>query len=94
MGYSYGSLHHAEDDAPRAAPVVCDPSHDVMRVVGTGRPRELWVLYPFHDQKIVCRGVVLSYYEIDAKEAPTDAEWKAMLDSKEPPREPKWLTGG
>jgi hypothetical protein len=34
---------------------------------------------------------VLSYYELDAEDAPTDAEWKAMLDSKEPPREPAWL---
>ena len=94
MGYSYGSLINAVDDAPRAAPVVCDPIDDSMRVVGAGRPRELWVLYPYRGEKRVCRGVVLSYYEFDARDAPTDAEWKAMLDSKDPPREPTWLTGG
>jgi hypothetical protein len=93
MGYSLGSVQHPEDDAPRAASVICDPSNDVMRVVGTGRPRELWVLYPYRGEKVVCRGVVLSYYELDAKDAPTDAEWKAMLDSKDPPPEPPWITG-
>lgn len=91
MGYSYGSVQHPVDDAPRAASAICDPANDVMRVVGTGRPRELWVLYPWRGEKAVCRGVVLTYYEIDAKDAPTDAEWRAMLDSKEPPREPPWL---
>jgi hypothetical protein len=91
MGYSFGSLNHARDDAPRAASVVCDPESTVMRVIGTGRPRELWVLYPHRGERVVCRGVVLSYYELDAEDAPTDAEWKAMLDSKEPPREPAWL---
>jgi hypothetical protein len=84
-------VQHPVDDAPRAAAAICDPLNDVMRVVGTGRPRELWILYPYREQKVVCRGVVLSYYEIDAKEVPTDVEWKAMLDSKEPPREPPWL---
>lgn len=93
MGYSYGSVQHPEDDAPRAAAVICDPLNDVMRVVGTGRPRELWVLYPYRGEKVLCRGVVLSYHELDAKEAPTDAEWKAMLDSEEPPPEPPWITG-
>ncbi|MCK6460771.1 MAG: DUF3160 domain-containing protein [Planctomycetes bacterium] len=93
MGYSPGSVRLPVDDAPRAAAVICDPVNEVMRIVGTGRLRELWVLYPRRDSRIACRGVVLSYYELDAKEAPTDAEWKAMLDSKEPPPEPPWITG-
>ncbi len=93
LGYSCGSLTQAVDDAPRAAAVICDPLNKVMRVVGAGRPRELWVLYPDRGGPVPCRGVVLSYYEFDAKEAPTDAEWKAMLDSKDPPREPAYLNG-
>ncbi len=93
MGYSYGSVQHAEDDAPRAAAVVCDPIHDTVRIVATGRPREIWVLYPYRGERWPCRGVVLSYYEHDAREVPTDAEWKALLDSNDPPREPGWLTG-
>jgi len=93
MGYSYGSLRNATDDAPRAAAVVCDPLNDRLRVVGTGRPRELWVLYPYRGQDTPCRGVVLSYYELDVQAAPTDLEWKAMLDSSQPPREPGWLSG-
>lgn len=93
MGYSFGSVEHAEDDAPRAAAVLCDPIHDTVRIVGTGRPREVWVLYPYRGELWPCRGVVLSYYEHDGKEVPSDAEWKALLDSKDPPREPAWLTG-
>ena len=56
-----------------------------------GRPRRLYVLYPWNGGEILCRGSVMSYYEYWESGPLTDEEWKAKLDSKDAPAQPAWI---
>jgi hypothetical protein len=76
----------AADDAPRTAPVVWDPIRKKVRLVSHRRPRELWILYPFGDERIPCRGVVLTYRE---QEVPIDSDWESRIAAAD---EPAWIT--
>ena len=62
-----------------------------MLAVAIGRPRSLYVLYPWKGTRYLCRGVVMPYYEYTATERLTDSEWKHRLDSATAPRPPGWV---
>ena len=92
MGYFKNSYEVPRDDAPRWAEVSRDPQHDTALAVAVGRPRYLYVLYPWNGMEILCQGAVMQYYEYDAAGAPlTDAEWLKLLDSPDAPPIPDWL---
>ena len=79
------------DKAPRIADVHTSPDSGVLHV-GISRPRALYVLYPWRDEVVLCRGAVLPYYEFTDPDRLTDDEWKAHLDSPARPDLPTWLT--
>ncbi len=81
------------DRAPQTVPIWNSPSTNATLHAAVGRPRRMWLLYPWQGQPVLCRSAVLTYHEFvepDGKRV-TDAEWKARLDSENPPQPPDWL---
>lgn len=91
MGYDGNSWLSPKDDAPRWVEIHRDPNVGKSLAVGVGRPRKLYVLYPWNGGEILCRGSVMSYYEYWEPGHLTDEEWKAKLDSKGAPSMPSWI---
>jgi len=92
MGYFGNSYLSPRDDAPRWVEVARDPRRDTALAVAVGRPRYLYVLYPWNGMEILCQGSVMQYYEYEAKPTPlTDDEWLRLLDSPDAPPIPAWL---
>jgi hypothetical protein len=92
MLYGGNSYMRAKDDAPRVVDVFTNPVGSRRYLeVGIGRPRALFVLYPFRGQEILCRGAVLPYHEFHHPTRLDDHAWKKLLDSRDPPKPPSWL---
>ena len=91
MGYDGNSWLNPRDDAPRWAEVHRDPRVGRVLAESVGRPRKLYVLYPWNGGEILCRGSVMSYYEYWESGPKTDEEWKTKLDSPEAPPVPVWI---
>jgi hypothetical protein len=92
MFYDGNSYLEPKDDAPRVADVLTNPREGRYLHVGVGRPRALYVLYPYEGREVVCRGAVLPYFELIESARMNDAEWRKRLDSTSPPTAPTWLT--
>jgi hypothetical protein len=93
MLYQGNSYVRPEDDAPRIVDVFTNPTTRKAPYleVGIGRPRELYVVYPYRGKEILCRGAVLPYHEFAYAERLDDAGWKKLLDSREAPQPPAWV---
>jgi len=91
MLYGGNSYFDPRDDAPRIVDVFTNPVADKHLLVGTARPRVLWVLYPVKGTDILCRGAVLPYQEFAHAERLTDSAWKSLLDSPQRPELPDWI---
>lgn len=91
MGYEGNSYDDPRDDAPRWTVVAHDAAIDRNLAVAVGRPRALYVLYPWKGTQVLCRGAVMSYYEYPSKSRLTDAEWLGELGRKPPPAQPDWI---
>jgi hypothetical protein len=91
MFYGGNSYFHPRDDAPRIADVFSNPVAGKHLLVGIGRARHLWVLYPTKGGDVLCRGAVLPYYEFAHPQRLTDAGWKSLLDSPQRPQMPEWI---
>jgi hypothetical protein len=80
------------DDAPRIVDVYANPYIPKSYLhAGIGRPRAIYVLYPWRGNQILCKGAVLPYYEFACEDRLTDTEWKELLDSDERPAIPDWV---
>lgn len=90
MGY-FGNEYTPRDDSQRWAEVVRDPGRDDSLAAATGRPRPLYVLYPWNGMEVLCEGSVIPYYEDHSKTTLTDAEWREKLGSPGAPPEPAWI---
>lgn len=91
MGYFASASHMPKDDAPRWTTVHFDPNANRNLAVAIGRPRALYVLYPWKGQSILCRGAVMTYYEYASEKRLTDLEWKQLLDRPGAPEQPEWI---
>jgi len=91
MGYEADSVDHPQDDSPRWTAIAHDPKSDANFAVAVGRPRALYVLYPWKGTRVLCRGAVMTYYEDSRTERLTDAEWKTQFDRSPPPQQPDWI---
>lgn len=90
MGYEGTSWENPLDDAPRWTTISHEKRSDQNLAVAVGRPRALYVLYPWNGEPILCRGAVMSYYEYWSKDRLTDTEWQSQLDQS-PPAQPDWI---
>lgn len=80
------------DNVPKAVRVFTNPELGKALTVGIGRPRFLYVLYPWKGKEVLCRGAVLPYLERHELESFTDEEWKQKLhDEKAPAIQPAWV---
>jgi hypothetical protein len=79
------------DDAPRIARIASDPRSGSVLQVGIGRPRLMFVLYPWQGKEILCRGVVMPYHEVRDKQTLTDAEWRQRQQGDSREGIPEWL---
>jgi hypothetical protein len=76
-------------EVPRAVDVFSGPEGHLQ--VAIGRPRILYVLYPWNGQELLCVGSVLPYYDfLHEPDRLTDSAWTKKLDSSPPPQ-PKWI---
>lgn len=91
MLYGGNSWLTPNDDAPRIVDISTNPQLGKHLHVGISRPRSLYVLYPWKGEKVLCRGVVMPYYEFTHKDRLDDADWMKLLDSKRRPAIPEWL---
>jgi len=93
MLYQYNSWVAPLDDAPRIADICANPWHTdgwSYLEAGVGRPRALYVLYPWGGCSILCRGAIVPYFEFTSAQRLTDESWKARLDSPNHPKNPSW----
>ncbi|MBB5035850.1 DUF3160 domain-containing protein [Prosthecobacter dejongeii] len=82
----------ATDDVPKAVRIFTNPSVGKALTAGIGRPRFLYVLYPWKGREILCRGAVLPYLESTTLQPLTDEEWKSRLHHPgDAPVQPAWL---
>ena len=91
MGYFTNVSGMEQDDAPRWTTVYQDMAANRNLAVAIGRPRALYVLYPWKGKPVLCRGAVMTYYEYLSEGRLTDLEWKKLLDSPAAPAQPEWL---
>jgi len=91
MGYYGNSWLTPRDDAPRWAEVAGFPDRSVSLAAAIGRPRYIYVLYPWNGIDVLCVGSVMQYYEYESPGRLTDGEWLRLLDSAAAPALPAWL---
>ena len=87
-GYGY---HGSNGETPQIVPVYFKPGENTCRYSATGRPRLMYVLYPYKDKEILCIGAVIPYYEFVSPIGLTDEQWKKRFDGDERPESPVWL---
>jgi hypothetical protein len=92
MFYGNDACHLPDDDAPRISDVFTNPNTGQVLEVGVGQPRAMYVLYPFQGVEVLCLGAVMPYYEFAHATRLTDEEWMGLLDSRDRPKPPEWLT--
>ncbi len=90
MFYDESSYHISRDDAPRVASVF-HQAGGAFLLAGTGRAREIRVLYPWKGKEVLCRGAIVPFYSEPTGANLTDVEWKARLDDAKPPVLPEWM---
>lgn len=67
------------------------PESILHAAVSSARP--IWVLYPWNDETVLCRGVVWLYHEFWESRPVSDEEWWKRLRSTKRPDLPAWLRG-
>ena len=90
-GYYGDTWETPRDDAPRWVEIASNPKTGEILGAAIGRPRALYVLYPWHGKDMLCVGAVMPYFEVKDNARLTDREWKAKLDAETPPKLPIWL---
>ena len=87
-GYGY---HGSNGAASQIVPIYFKPGKNTCLYSGIGRPRLMYVLYPYKGKEILCTGAVIPYYEFVSPTGLTDEQWQKKLDSDERPETPVWL---
>jgi len=89
MFYDGNSYQAPRDDAPRIADVFSGPEGHLH--AATGRPRILYVHYPWGNGALLCVGAVLPFYECKhGPERLTDDAWMNRLNTAAP-EPPAWV---
>lgn len=88
--YEGNSYHIPRDDAPLATSVFNHAGGQFL-IAGTGRSREIRVLYPWKGKEILCRGAIIPFHSELSDAHLSDKEWRARLDTAKPPDSPDWL---
>lgn len=73
----------ADDDSPGIVHVSAIPPRSTVFHVATGRPRLLYVLYPWQGEELFCQGAILPYHEMDSERPMDDQEWRKLWPQAE-----------
>ncbi|MBW2250185.1 MAG: DUF3160 domain-containing protein, partial [Deltaproteobacteria bacterium] len=76
-GYGY---HGSNDEEPHIISVYSRPEKNTRLYTGTGKPRLMYLLYPYKGKEILCIGAVIPYYEFVSPIGLTDEQWKKRFD--------------
>ena len=87
--YEISNWYEIENATDRRMPVVVDlmrvvensvglPKDEIFSI-GTGKPMEIFVIYPHEGKLYMGRGATFSYYEFLNKERLTDEDWQKMV---------------
>ncbi len=87
--YEISNWYEIENATDRRMPVVVDlmrvvensvglPKDEIFSI-GTGKPMEIFVIYPHQGKLYMGRGATFSYYEFLNKERLTDEDWQKMV---------------
>lgn len=90
MGY-FGNVHNPQDDSPRWVEMADYPNKGTLLAVATGRPRPIYVLYPWHGVEVLCVGTVSPYFEYESSRRMTDSEWTKTLGKPGAVPLPNWF---
>jgi hypothetical protein len=91
MLYRGQAMMFPSDDAPRIARISSDPRHGSVVHAAIGRPRVMYVLYPWQKKEVLCRGVAMPYHEVTDQKTLTDEEWRQEFNKDTRPAVPEWL---
>ena len=80
-----------EDDTPCISSVFTSFRSQRTLHAAVSRPQAIYVLYPWHGTKYLCRGAVQPYREFVSESTITDDEWRELLNSGNAPPLPDWL---
>lgn len=86
MFYDGNSWEVARDTAPRATTVFSAGGSYLHAAIG--RPRAIFVHYPWKGKKVICRGAVMPYYEFQNPTRLTDADWLTSIRTGKMPALP------
>ncbi|HSJ02325.1 MAG TPA: DUF3160 domain-containing protein, partial [Verrucomicrobium sp.] len=83
------------DDSPKIVRPAAGPSRGTAFHAATGRPRILYVLYPWQGSELFCQGVILPYHEVESDRPMDDQEWRKLWPrtAGSRPQAAKWLEG-
>jgi hypothetical protein len=77
-----------DDDSPGIVHVSAIAPRSAVFHVATGRPRLLYILYPWQGEELFCQGAILPYHEVEAERPMGDQEWRKMWPQAEGDRTP------
>jgi hypothetical protein len=79
-----------DENVPRISHVAFNPMIGECLEAAIGHPHLMYVLYPTTFGEVLCRGVVIPYYEFSSTSRLSDTEWREGLSSSELPQPPTW----
>ncbi|MGB7344727.1 MAG: DUF3160 domain-containing protein [Pirellulaceae bacterium] len=90
LNYEAYSAADPCDDAMRCVSVLtrANGNHDHIAVA---RPQAIYVLYPHHDEQLLCRGAVFPFFEFTDNQIVDDVSWKRRIDTATMTARPHWL---
>jgi hypothetical protein len=86
------TFYYSPDNVPKCARIFTNEQIGKTLHAGIGRPRFLYVLYPWKGEDVLCRGAVIPYLESHKPGTITDDEWRESLGTPNPLMQaPKWI---
>lgn len=73
----------ADDDSPDIVHGSTTTPRGAFFHIATGRPRLLYVLYPWQGEEIFCQGAILPYHEMEAERQMFDPDWRKLWPQAE-----------
>lgn len=93
MLYEAAAPSFPVDDSPKVACLSSQAPAGSFFHVATGRPRILYVLYPWKGREVLCQGAILPYHEVEGGGQLDDKAWRKQWPEEEGsrPKAAKWL---
>ena len=90
LNYEAYSASDPLDDAMRCTSVLTRANGNHVHIA-VARPQAIYVLYPHHDEQLLCRGAVFPYFEFTEDQIVDDESWKVKIETATTPARPRWL---